>query len=62
MSSAIQDIKELLEHLPDDSSIEDVQYHLYVLEKIRNGQNDISNGRHYSTEEAKERLSKWLNP
>jgi len=62
MSSAIQDIKELLEHLPDDSSIEDVQYHLYVLEKIRNGQNDISNGRHYSTEEARERLSKWLNP
>ncbi|MCF6336524.1 MAG: hypothetical protein L3J84_01035 [Gammaproteobacteria bacterium] len=39
MSSAVQDVKDLIDHLPDDTSIEDIQYHLYVLEKIRRGQN-----------------------
>ena len=62
MSTVMKDIKELINHLPEDSTIEDVQYHLYVLEKIRRGQEDIKNGRHYTTEQAKERLSRWLNP
>jgi len=29
-------IKALVNHLPDDVSIKDVQYHIYVLEKLRN--------------------------
>lgn len=58
MSSIMHDIKELVNHLPDDTSIEDVQYHLYVLEKVRKGRDDISNGRHCTTEEARERLSR----
>lgn len=62
MSSAMNDVKELVNHLPENISIEDVQYHLYVLEKIRKGRDDISNGRHFTTEEAKERLSRWLKP
>lgn len=62
MSSVMHDVKELVNHLPDDTSIEDVQYHLYVLEKIRKGRDDISNGRHYTTDEAKEHLSRWLKP
>lgn len=62
MSSVMQDVKKLVNHLPDDANIEDVQYHLYVLEKVRKGQDDIENGRHYTTDEAKERLSRWLKP
>ncbi len=62
MSSVKQDIKELVNHLPDDASIEDVQYHLYVLEKIRKGRDDIRNGRRYTTEQAREHLSRWLKP
>jgi len=31
----------MLHHLPDNSSIEDIQYHLYVLEKIRKGQDSL---------------------
>lgn len=60
MSTIMNDVKALVNHLPEDSSIEDVQYHLYVLEKIRKGRDDINNGRHYTTEEAKARLSRWL--
>jgi hypothetical protein len=37
MGTAKEDIEALLRGLPDDCSVEDVQYHLYVLEKIRLG-------------------------
>jgi hypothetical protein len=60
MSSVLKDVKEMIDHLPEDASIEDIQYHLYVLEKIRRGQSDIRDGRSLSGEEAKDRLSKWL--
>jgi predicted transcriptional regulator len=62
MMNAMQEVKTLVNHLPDSSSIEDVQYHLYVLEKIRKGQNAISNGNHFTSDEVRQRLNKWLNP
>ena len=62
MHTATQDVRTLLDHLPEDSTIEDIQYHLYVLEKIRRGRGDIHDGRHLTHEQAKERLRKWLNP
>jgi hypothetical protein len=62
MATAMHEVKRLVEHLPENSEIEDIQYHLYVLEKIRRGQNDIKNGKHYSTAEVREHLNKWLNP
>lgn len=62
MQTAKQDVRNLLDNLPDDSTVEDIQYHLYVLEKIRRGQDDIRNGRHYTVEQAKDYLQKWLQP
>jgi hypothetical protein len=37
MSTAKQDVESLLKKLPDNSSVEDIQYHLYVLDKVRRG-------------------------
>jgi hypothetical protein len=37
MSTAKQDVESLLSKLPDDCSLEDIQYHLFVIEKVRNG-------------------------
>ena len=37
MNTAITEVNSLLERLPDDSTYEDIQYHLYVVEKIRRG-------------------------
>jgi len=37
MSTAKEEVKALLDKLPDDCSLEDVQYHLYVVEKIHRG-------------------------
>jgi len=62
MMNAMQEVKTLVNHLPDSSSIEDVQYHLYVLEKIRKGQDAIGSGKHFTSDEVRQRLNKWLNP
>jgi hypothetical protein len=37
MSTAKEDVATLLRKLPDDCTLEDIQYHLYVLEKIARG-------------------------
>ncbi len=58
--TAKQEVEELLGQLPDDSTLEDIQYHLYVLEKIKRGRTDIAAGRGYTTEAARQRLSRWL--
>ena len=37
MKTAKNEVQSLLNKLPDDCAIEDIQYHLYVIEKIRKG-------------------------
>jgi len=58
--SAKQEVQSLLETLPDNCSIEDIQYHLYILEKVRRGLEDAKEGRVISQEEVESRLGKWL--
>lgn len=58
--SAKKEVEKLLHRLPDDSTLSDIQYHLYVLEKIKRGRAAIKAGRSYSNDDAKLRLSRWL--
>lgn len=37
MGTAKEDVLSLLKNLPDECTLEDVQYHLYVVEKIQSG-------------------------
>ncbi|MBD2452856.1 hypothetical protein H6G80_01905 [Nostoc sp. FACHB-87] len=37
MSTTKDKVQSLLQQLPDDYSIEDIQYHLYVIEKVMRG-------------------------
>jgi hypothetical protein len=60
MSAAKHDVESLLRKLPDDCSLEDVQYHLYVLEKVRRGLDEARERGTISQEEAETRLTKWL--
>jgi hypothetical protein len=62
MKTAKQEVQELLDQLPDDASIEDIQYHLYVRQKVHNGQRDVRDGKTLSEEDVESRLSKWLEP
>jgi predicted transcriptional regulator len=61
---AKQTVRELLDRLPDDCSLDDIQYHLYVLQAIERGQADAEAGRTLSHEDvARELRKKWLaNP
>ena len=40
MQTTKQEVSDLLNRLPDDCTLEDVQYHLYVLQKIERGLKD----------------------
>lgn len=46
--------------LPDDCSLEDIQYHLYVIEKVNNGLEAADAQGTISQEEVEQRLGKWL--
>ncbi len=60
MSSAKQRLQSLLNQLPDNCSIEDIQYHLYVIEKVRRGLDVVEHHGTRTQNEAEERLNKWL--
>ncbi len=60
MSTPKADVAAMLDTLPETSSFEDIQYHLYVLEKIKRGLDRADAEGAISHEEATMRLSKWL--
>ncbi len=60
MSTAKEEVESLLHQLPDSCSIEDIQYHLYVIEKVRHGLEVADQQGPITKEEAEERLGKWL--
>jgi predicted transcriptional regulator len=45
MQRAKETVRDLLERLPDDCSLEDVLYHLYVIQKIEAGLADAEAGK-----------------
>ncbi len=60
METAKEQVQEILEALPEDASLEDIQYHIYVRQKIQLGMDDIEAGRVISHEEVRQRFAKWL--
>jgi predicted transcriptional regulator len=60
METAKEQVQEILETLPEDASLEDIQYHIYVRQKIQQGMDDVEAGRVISHEEVQRRLAKWL--
>jgi len=60
MVSVKEELAALLRKLPDDCSLEDVQYHLYVLEKVRRGLETADMEGVIPQEEAEARLGRWL--
>jgi len=60
MATAKEEVEELLGKLPNDCLLEGIQYHLYVLEKVRGGLAAAEIEGIISQEEAEARLSKWL--
>jgi predicted transcriptional regulator len=60
METAKEQVQQILEQLPQDASLEDIQYHIYVRQKIEQGLADAEAGRVVSHAEVQQRLAKWL--
>ena len=61
MSKLKEEVCELLKKLPDDCNLEDFQYHLFVLEKVRRGLARIEMEATLSQQQDEQRLARWLS-
>jgi predicted transcriptional regulator len=60
MSTVKRAVLDLVKTLPENCTIEDVQYQLYVRQKVERSMQAAATGRVHSHEQVKKRLSKWL--
>ncbi len=61
MNTAKDEVRKLLDRLPDVASFEDIQYQVYVLDETTRGVEEIDRGEGVEHEEVKRRLAKWLD-
>lgn len=61
MATAKQEVQRVLDTLPEESSLEDIQYHLYVLQRIERGRQDVEAGRVIPNDEIERRMARWLD-
>jgi hypothetical protein len=57
--NAKQEALEAIQRLPDTADLEEIMYHLYVLEKVRKGREDVANGRVISAEDLRNEIQSW---
>jgi len=62
MIPAKEEVRRLLDQLPDDTTLDDIQYHIYVRQKIDRGLDEVATGQTLSEEEFDKRIAKWLKP
>jgi hypothetical protein len=61
MSTEKESVETLLKELPENATLEDIQYHLYVLEKVRRGLRVADEEGTLTQDEAKARLERWTS-
>jgi len=54
-----EEVRRLLDSLPDEASYEDIQYHIYVQQKIDRGLAASDRGDFISDEEIEQRITRW---
>ena len=53
-------VRDLLDKLPDDATLEDIRHRIYVQQRVDEGLKDIEEGRTLTQEEVEKRMAKWL--
>ncbi|MFH1674345.1 MAG: hypothetical protein ABIF87_13090 [Pseudomonadota bacterium] len=61
MKTAKEEVRTLIDKLPDDCTLEDIQYHLYVVEKIQRGIERAENEGTLTQDEVERKFSKWTS-
>jgi predicted transcriptional regulator len=61
MSTSVpkEEVRRLLDTLPDEASYEDIQYGIYVQQKIERGLAAAAAGDFISDEEIEQRIARW---
>jgi predicted transcriptional regulator len=59
MQTAKQNALSTIQQLPDNADTEEMIYRLYVLENIRRGQRDATEGKTQSAEEVMQDIQTW---
>ena len=54
-----EEVRRLLETLPDEASYDDIQYHIYVQQKIDRGLEASDQGDFISDAEIEQRITRW---
>ncbi len=60
MLAVKQEAQKIIQNLPDNCTYEDIQYHLYVVKKIKNGISRAENAEPSSHQDAKSVISKFF--
>jgi hypothetical protein len=60
MKSAKDEVREILEELPDDASLEEIQYQIYLRQKVQRGLDAVRDGKTLTHGQVKDRMSRWL--
>ncbi len=60
MASPKKAVLDLVKSLPDEATLEDIQYQLYLRQKLERSAQAAAAGRTKSHAEVKKRLAKWL--
>ena len=58
-SSIKEEVMSLLKKMPEDVSLDDIMYHLYIKRKILLGEEQLDKGNSFSHEEVKKMAEKW---
>jgi predicted transcriptional regulator len=60
MSSVKEEVLQLIQALPDDCTLDDIKYRLYLREKVQQGLADLEQGRVLSAAEVDSEVEQWL--
>jgi len=53
-------VRKLLDELGDNVSLEEIQYHIYVRQKLQKSREEVDKGMSISQAAVEERMSRWL--
>jgi hypothetical protein len=59
MATAKEEIRRILETLPDDATWEDVQYSIYVRERVERGRREAEENKLIEQHEVERRMQRW---
>ena len=60
MATTKDELRKLLESLPEDATWEDVQYSIYVRERVERGRREAAESHLVDQEEIEARMKQWL--